>query len=157
MPATEERAAAPLSAYGADKYSCELQARIASTVHGVPTVGLRLFNLYGPRQDPRSPYSGVISIFADRLLCGEPIEIFGDGEQTRDFVYIGDGVRALRRAMVVHRRPARLGDVRISIGDPRLAAAQLAFEAKTALSDGLAQTIDELQRRRQAVVARAIA
>jgi len=192
VPAAEESVAAPLSAYGTDKYSCELQARIAGTVHGVPTVGLRLFNLYGPRQDPRSPYSGVISIFADRLLRGEPIEIFGDGGQTRDFVYIADGVRALRRAMkaatvgadvfnvctgrgttvralaetmavlcrtelIVQRRPARPGDVRISIGDPRHAAAQLAFEAKTALSEGLTQTISELQRCRQQVMAQATA
>src|SRR4249920_1895883 len=95
----EEYPAAPLSAYGADKAACEFHARIAGAVHGVPTAGLRFFNLYGPRQDPRSPYSGVISIFADRLLRGRPIEIFGDGEQVRDFTYVGDAVAALRRAM----------------------------------------------------------
>jgi UDP-glucose 4-epimerase len=95
----EEYPAAPLSSYGADKAACEFHARVAGKVHGVPTVGLRFFNLYGPRQDPRSPYSGVISIFADRLLRGRPIEIFGDGEQVRDFTYVGDAVAALRRAM----------------------------------------------------------
>src|SRR5215472_18841095 len=82
----------PLSAYGADKYACELHARIAGAIHGVPTVGLRFFNLYGPRQASLSPYSGVVSIFAERLLSGEPVEIFGDGEQTRDFTYISDAV-----------------------------------------------------------------
>jgi UDP-glucose 4-epimerase len=65
----------------------------------VPTVGLRFFNVFGPRQDPGSPYSGVISIFADRLRRGAPVELFGDGGQTRDFVYVADVVAALRTAM----------------------------------------------------------
>ena len=59
----------PLSAYGADKYGCELHARVAGQVHGIPTVGLRFFNVYGPRQDPHSPYSGVISIFCERIAA----------------------------------------------------------------------------------------
>jgi UDP-glucose 4-epimerase len=99
VPIGEDTPAIPLSAYGADKLACELHARIAGAIHGVPTTGLRFFNLYGPRQDPRSPYSGVISIFADRLLRGEPVEIFGDGDQVRDFTYVGDAVAALNRAL----------------------------------------------------------
>jgi len=99
-PINEQRPAAPLSAYGADKYACELHARIAGR-HGIPTVGLRFFNLYGPRQSLSSPYSGVITIFADRLARGEPIEIFGDGQQVRDFTYVGDAVSALCRALAV--------------------------------------------------------
>jgi UDP-glucose 4-epimerase len=181
FPVDEESPAAPLSAYGADKYACELNARVAGAIHGVPTVGLRFFNLYGPRQDPLSPYSGVISIFADRLLRGEPVEIFGDGEQARDFIYISDAVRALRRAMRaattgafvfnvctgkatsvqslahtmaelcgtkldVRHRPARCGEVRISIGDPQRAVEQLGFTAQTTLSDGLEMTLDVLRR-----------
>jgi UDP-glucose 4-epimerase len=101
VPLTEDSATRPLSAYGADKLGCELHARVASHVHGVPTVGLRFFNVFGPRQDPSSPYSGVISIFADRLRTGRPVSIFGDGEQTRDFVYVGDVVAALLAAMRV--------------------------------------------------------
>ena len=89
----------PLSAYGADKYGCELHARVASHVHGIPTTGLRFFNVYGPRQDPRSPYSGVISIFCERVVRGAPIDVFGDGRQTRDFVYVADVVAALLAAM----------------------------------------------------------
>lgn len=85
----------PTSAYGADKLACEHHARVATVVHGVPTTGLRFFNVYGPRQDPRSPYSGVISIFSDRIVSGRAITIFGDGGQTRDFVYVADVVRAL--------------------------------------------------------------
>jgi UDP-glucose 4-epimerase len=103
MPITEDAPKRPLSAYGADKYACELHALVASHVHRVPTVGLRFFNVYGPRQDPSSPYSGVISIFCDRLRRGAPIDIFGDGQQTRDFIYVGDVVATLRAAMA--RRP----------------------------------------------------
>ena len=181
FPVDEESPAAPLSAYGADKHACELHARVAGAIHGVPTVGLRFFNLYGPRQDPLSPYSGVISIFADRLLRGEPVEIFGDGEQARDFIYISDAVQALRRAMrvattgafvfnvctgkatsvssladtmaelcgtnlVARHRPARCGEVRISIGDPQRAVEQLGFTAQTTLGDGLEMTLDALRR-----------
>ena len=65
----------------------------------MPVAGIRFFNIYGPRQDPASPYSGVISIFADRIGAQQAITIFGDGEQTRDFVYVGDAVRFLRAAM----------------------------------------------------------
>jgi len=68
-------------------------------VHRVPATWLRFFNVYGPRQDPSSPYSGVISIFADRARAGRPLTIFGDGGQTRDFVYVGDVVRAIVAAL----------------------------------------------------------
>jgi UDP-glucose 4-epimerase len=99
MPLTEQSPTRPLSAYGADKLGCELHARVAGVVHGVPTAGMRFFNVYGPRQDPKSPYSGVISIFCDRLGSHRPITIFGDGGQTRDFVYVADVVASLRAAM----------------------------------------------------------
>jgi len=99
IPLNENSTTKPLSAYGADKLGCELHARVASHVHGVPTVGLRFFNVFGPRQDPSSPYSGVISIFADRLRAGRPVTIYGDGKQTRDFIYVGDVVAALQAAM----------------------------------------------------------
>jgi UDP-glucose 4-epimerase len=99
IPITEAAERHPLSAYGADKLGCELHARVASHVHGIPTIGLRFFNVYGPRQDPRSPYSGVISIFCERIRRGAPIDIYGDGGQTRDFIYVGDVVTALLAAM----------------------------------------------------------
>jgi UDP-glucose 4-epimerase len=99
LPVTEETERRPLSAYGTDKLDCELHARAATHEHGVPTVGLRFFNVYGPRQDPRSPDSGVISIFGERIRRGAPIDVFGDGGQTRDFVHVGDVVGALLAAM----------------------------------------------------------
>jgi UDP-glucose 4-epimerase len=99
IPIPETAECRPLSAYGADKRGCELHAVTATHVHGIPTVGLRFFNVYGPRQDPKSPYSGVISIFCERIRNGMPIGILGDGAQTRDFVHVSDVVTALMAGM----------------------------------------------------------
>ena len=90
---------APQTAYGADKFGSELHAAVGWGVHGVPSFGLRFFNVYGPRQDPKSPYSGVISIFADRIARGEGVTVHGDGGQTRDFVFVADVVAHLMAAM----------------------------------------------------------
>ena len=94
-PLPENAALRPISAYGADKLGCELHARVAGQVHGLPTTGLRFFNVFGPRQDPKSPYSGVISIFCQRVSDGQPVTINGNGRQTRDFVHVSDVVAAL--------------------------------------------------------------
>ena len=99
VPLVEDAEKRPLTAYGADKLGCEQHARVAGNVHDVPTTGFRFFNIYGPRQDPGSPYSGVISIFADRLASGKSATIFGDGGQLRDFVYVGDCVRFIIAGM----------------------------------------------------------
>ncbi|MCF6336780.1 MAG: NAD-dependent epimerase/dehydratase family protein [Gammaproteobacteria bacterium] len=99
IPLKESSVVSPLGAYGADKLGSELHARVASLVHGVPTTGMRFFNVYGPRQNPASSYSGVISIFVDRVTNNQALTIFGDGEQTRDFIYVGDVVRFLRASM----------------------------------------------------------
>jgi len=100
LPLKESTSLKPLSAYGADKLGCELHARVATLVHGVPTTGFRFFNVFGPRQDPASPYSGGISIFFNRISQGQGITMFGDGGQTRDFIYVADVVRALLAGMV---------------------------------------------------------
>jgi UDP-glucose 4-epimerase len=97
---------APQTAYGADKLGSELHASVGWGVHKVPSFGLRFFNVYGPRQDPKSPYSGVISIFADRIGRGESVTVHGDGLQTRDFIYVADVVAHLLAAMrVLEERP----------------------------------------------------
>jgi UDP-glucose 4-epimerase len=98
-PLTEDFSTHPISAYGADKLGCENHARVGTSVHGIPTIAFRFFNVYGPRQDPRSPYSGVISIFASRIASGQTIVLHGDGEQTRDFIYVADVVRHLIAGM----------------------------------------------------------
>ena len=92
-PVSESAPQEPLSPYGIHKLVSEMHLRYYRRVHGVPTAPLRFFNVYGPRQDPHSPYSGVISIFMDRAASNREIVIFGDGEQTRDFVYVADVVR----------------------------------------------------------------
>ncbi len=105
-PIMEATAPAPLTAYGADKLGSELHARVAWLVHGVPTLGCRFFNVYGPRQDPHSPYSGVISIFAARVAAGQPVVVNGDGGQSRDFVFVGDVVSHLLAGMArLHGAP----------------------------------------------------
>ncbi|MCZ7570151.1 MAG: NAD-dependent epimerase/dehydratase family protein [Ardenticatenaceae bacterium] len=96
LPKHEASVIAPLSPYGAAKYIAEVYATAYATAYGDRTqfVGLRYMNVFGPRQDPSSPYSGVLSIFCQAVLNGRPCRIFGDGEQTRDFVYVADVVHA---------------------------------------------------------------
>jgi UDP-glucose 4-epimerase len=99
MPLVETATTEPLTAYGADKLGCEMHGRVAWLVHRVPTTGLRFFNVYGPRQDPASPYSGVIALFAGRIAASAALTIFGDGQQERDFIYVRDVVQHLLGAM----------------------------------------------------------
>lgn len=99
VPLSELERPSPITAYGADKLGCELHARVAALVHKIPNTGFRFFNVYGPRQDPKSPYSGVISIFADRIINQKTLTIFGDGSQSRDFIYVGDIIRFLSAGM----------------------------------------------------------
>ena len=99
VPTRERAPAHPINAYGADKAACELHARAIARGTRASITGLRLFNVYGPRQRPDSTYAGVISIFCDRLVKGQPVEIYGDGRQTRDFIHVSDVVQYLIRAM----------------------------------------------------------
>lgn len=99
LPVSEDVPCHPLSPYGIHKLGSEHALDYYASVHAVPTTALRFFNVYGPRQDPTSPYSGVISIFADRARAGKPLTIFGDGRQTRDFVYVADVVDAIIAAL----------------------------------------------------------
>jgi len=94
LPKRETMVPEPESPYGATKVAAELYLRAFARMGGLETASLRYFNVYGPRQDPRSMYSGVISRFVEALAAEETPTIFGDGEQTRDFVYVGDVVRA---------------------------------------------------------------
>jgi UDP-glucose 4-epimerase len=116
LPKTEEMEIAPLSPYGLAKLVGERYAGLFHTCYGLPAIGLRYLNVYGPRQDPGSPYSGVISIFIDRLLAGRRPTIYGDGQQTRDFVYVADVVRA---NLLAAETPAASGEVlNVSTGRP---------------------------------------
>ncbi|MGD0173448.1 MAG: NAD-dependent epimerase/dehydratase family protein [Anaerolineales bacterium] len=94
IPAREEQATMPLSPYAASKLAGESFALSYYSSYQLPCVCLRYFNVFGPRQDFHSPYSGVIAIFIARAVAGMPVTIYGDGRQTRDFIYVGDVVRA---------------------------------------------------------------
>ena len=99
LPVAEESRLAPLSPYAADKLAGEHYLDFYARKFGVRGTAFRFFNIYGPRQDPSSPYSGVISIFAERARRGLPVTVFGDGRQTRDFVFVGDLARLLVGAL----------------------------------------------------------
>ena len=94
LPKHESMMPAPISPYGVTKYVGELYASVFTHVYGLETVSLRYFNVFGPRQDPSSPYSGVLSKFITALLEGKPPTIFGDGEQSRDFTFVDNVVEA---------------------------------------------------------------
>ena len=98
LPKQETMPVKPLSPYAVDKLASEQACQMYTSLYGLETVSLRYFNVFGPRQDPSSPYSGVISIFTDHLQHGKQPTIYGDGEQTRDFVYVSDVVEANIRA-----------------------------------------------------------
>ena len=94
LPKREDMKPEPESPYAVSKLAAEQYAQVFQELYGLETVSLRYFNVFGPRQDPSSEYSGVISRFISATLQGEQLVIYGDGEQTRDFVYVGDVVKA---------------------------------------------------------------
>ena len=173
-PITEDAPKHPLSPYGQAKLTSERLLLENGSVHGFVARCQRYFNVYGPRQDPRSPYSGVISIFNDRAGQRLPPTIFGDGEQTRDFISVHDVARAnviaatqpglasgavnictgkpvtLNALWALVARghslnippqygPDRAGDIRQSCGCPAAASAEMDFEARIGLAEGLRQ------------------
>lgn len=113
VPTPEDAPKAPLSPYGVNKLSGEHWLSMYGAVHGIGTSALRFFNVYGPRQDPSSAYSGVISIFLERSSRAQPLTIYGDGQQTRDFVYVGDVVNAILAAL---DRPGSTPPINVGTG-----------------------------------------
>lgn len=98
LPKREDGAVQPGTAYAIDKYATERFVLAYSKLYNVPAVAVRFFNVYGPRQNPKSPYSGVLSIITNALKNNSKFSLFGDGQQTRDFVYVKDVVSALKLA-----------------------------------------------------------
>ncbi|HEY4348860.1 MAG TPA: NAD-dependent epimerase/dehydratase family protein [Gaiellaceae bacterium] len=171
-PAAEGSPRRPLSPYGIAKLCAEEYLAGWNRIHGTSHVVVRLANVYGPRQSS-SLEGGVVAVFLDRMARGDATVIFGDGSQTRDFVYVGDVVDALLAAsahagggvfnigtgeetsvLTLHQacakaagsaagpsfEPARLGDVSRSILAVSLAAAELDFQTRVSLAEGLART-----------------
>jgi UDP-glucose 4-epimerase len=116
LPLTERSEPRPISPYGGAKLASEALLFGHGAAFGITVRCLRYFNVYGPRQDPKSPYSGVISIFADRLKAGAPMRILGDGQQTRDFVSVFDVARA--NLLAATSGAVRSGAVNICTGTP---------------------------------------
>ena len=112
VPTPESHPTRPVSPYGTSKVAAELYLGCWEALHGLSGVVLRLANIYGPRQNPHGE-AGVIAIFTDRLLRGEPCLINGDGLQTRDYVYVGDVAEAALRAL---ERPQVTGPINIGTG-----------------------------------------
>jgi nucleoside-diphosphate-sugar epimerase len=121
LPKQEDMPTNPLSPYALQKLVAEQYAQMFTRLYGFETVTTRYFNVFGPRQDPGSPYSGVISLFATALLEGRQPIIYGDGEQTRDFTYVLDIVAATRLASEAEAAPGRTynigGGLRASVND----------------------------------------
>lgn len=174
IPTPESEPPEPLSPYGISKVSAEEYCRLYSRLHGLPTAVLRLSNVYGPGQD-RLGEAGVVAIFCGCAAEGRPPTIFGDGLQTRDYVYVGDvvaaflaaeggpagitlnigtgvesSVRDLLAAMPVRQRPRfapeRPGEVRRSTLDPSMARLILGWRPSTPLTEGLRITLDAARR-----------
>jgi len=174
LPTPEDHPLRPASPYGVSKITAERYLEYWAGMTGGRALTLRLANIYGPRQDPAGE-AGVIAIFTSRLLAGEPCIVNGDGEQTRDYVYVGDVADAVARGVTLpdatgvanigtgaettvnelHRRLARLagvdraaehaaaklGEQRRSVLDATRAKTLLGWSARTALDEGLTQTV----------------
>jgi len=114
LPKVEHMVPKPLSPYAASKLTGEYYCSVYAHVYGLSTLSLRYFNIFGPRQDPKSQYAAVIPIFISHLLAGKQLTIFGDGEQSRDFTYVENVVNANIRALLCER--ARGETVNIACG-----------------------------------------
>jgi UDP-glucose 4-epimerase len=173
LPVPEHAPLAPLSPYGAGKAAAESYLELFRRLHGLSTLTLRLSNVYGPRQDPHGE-AGVIAIFCGAAAEGAPeVTIFGDGSQTRDYIYVGDVVAAFVAAgrsgldgvlnvatgtetpltdvaaqlgLTAQHAPPRPGEVERSCLDPTAAAERLGWRAEVPLADGLERTLRAVAR-----------
>jgi UDP-glucose 4-epimerase len=168
VPTPEDATERPLAPYGQAKLAAEGYLRLLGDLYGVRATSVRFANVYGPRQDPLGE-GGVCAIFCGAAVSGSPVTIFGDGEQTRDFVYVGDVVDACLQAAVgagfgpfnigtgvetsvnalaaelgveATREPERPGEVRRSCLDPARAASELGWRPTTTLERGLELTLE---------------
>ena len=106
LPKVEDRIGNPLSPYAVTKYVNELYARVYASLYGIELIGLRYFNIFGPRQNPAGPYAAVIPLFAEALLKDKPPTINGDGNHSRDFTYVDNAVQANILSLFTENREA---------------------------------------------------
>lgn len=117
LPKVESKIGAPLSPYAVSKYTNELYAHVFQDVYGIPVIGLRYFNIYGPKQDPEGMYAAVIPLFVSKIIAREEVFIDGDGEQTRDFTFVENAVQANVKAMLSDNREATNQIYNIAVGE----------------------------------------
>jgi nucleoside-diphosphate-sugar epimerase len=140
LPKREDMPPSPLSPYAASKLFGEYYCQVFTRVYGLETVSLRYFNVFGPRQDPSSPYSGVISKFVTALLNGDQPVIYGDGEQSRDFTFVANVVDANLRAA---ESEEAIGEViNLGIGE-RVTLNQLLAELQKIIGSNLPTRYEE--------------
>ncbi|MGZ8543770.1 MAG: SDR family oxidoreductase [Flavisolibacter sp.] len=117
LPKVEDEIGNPLSPYAVTKYVNELYAKVFSNVYGLHTIGLRYFNVFGPRQNPQGPYAAVIPLFIKAVLDNEPPVINGDGENSRDFTFVANAVLANDRALFTENASALNQVYNIAFGE----------------------------------------
>jgi len=175
LPKRETIHPQPLSPYAVSKLAGEMYGKVFADLYGVETLSLRYFNVFGPAQTPDGAYAAAIPRFLDRALSGRPIEIYGDGEQTRDFTFVGDIVEAnlqslnegakgvynigggsrvtlndvlatlgelTGRPLALDRQGKQPGDVRHTAADTSRAQAELSYQPKVSLREGLARQVE---------------
>jgi len=154
LPKHESMTPSPISPYAVAKLASEHYMISFYRCYGLQTVALRYFNIFGPQQDPSSPYSGVLAKFITQMLRGEQPTIFGDGEQSRDFTYIDNAVAAnlletfhvLQKLTGYSGPPAyaaeRSGDVKHSLADISRAKKHLGYNPTVTFEEGLRQTVE---------------
>jgi UDP-N-acetylglucosamine 4-epimerase len=117
LPKVESRVGNPLSPYAVTKKTNELYAEVFAALYGTKVVGLRYFNVFGPRQDPDGPYAAVIPLFVSGIINQTPVYINGDGEQTRDFTYVENAVQANVRGMLTDNEAAFGQAYNVAVGE----------------------------------------
>jgi UDP-N-acetylglucosamine 4-epimerase len=117
LPKVEERVGNPLSPYAVTKKTNELYADVFAKLYGMHVVGLRYFNVFGPRQDPDGPYAAVIPLFVSGIIHQTPVFINGDGEQTRDFTFVDNAVQANIRGMLTDNPDAFGKAYNVAVGE----------------------------------------
>ena len=142
LPKREQMPPKPLTPYAVQKLVVEYYLSVYQSLYGLETVGLRFFNVFGPRQDPSSPYSGVISIFMNKALSGAPPVIYGDGRQSRDFVFVGDVVQALISAAKSSSAPGKV----FNVGTGKSLTISGLWEMIAALSGSVAKPVNKPSR-----------
>ena len=117
LPKVEDKIGNPLSPYAVTKYVNELYAKVYANVYGLQTIGLRYFNVFGPKQNPAGPYAAVIPLFIKAVLDNEPPTINGDGEHSRDFTYVANAVHANEFALFTNNQKAVNEVYNVAVGE----------------------------------------